>query len=64
MKPCTTHHHACDCRERALRDHLRQIADEMRHVSKRDPWAAVWLGELNRMWVELYGEELPKTPND
>jgi hypothetical protein len=65
MKPCTTHHHACDCRERALREALIPVAKEMREVGLAgDDRVFQWYADLNEMWLGLYGRELTEEPEN
>lgn len=56
MKPCTTHHHACDCRERkllaVLKPHLSLLRIEGLNGSEVAFQAFV---DIDETWRELYG---------
>jgi len=60
---CTTHHHACDCREAKLKALLREVfADavaEENHGQGMEPnnYNVAYM-EINELWIEMYGREL------
>jgi hypothetical protein len=55
-KTCSTHHHACDCREARLYAVLRGVADDL--SKSADAAALQACVDINEMWIELYGLEI------
>ena len=53
---CSTHHHACDCREARLRAVLRGVADDLSKSADATAFQAYI--DINEMWIELYGYEI------
>lgn len=53
---CTTHHHACDCRERKLLETMGLVALELRDKGlKGNDVAFQAFVDIDEMWLELYG---------
>jgi hypothetical protein len=60
---CTTHHHACACREAKLKALLREVfadavAEKNRELGMEPNNYNVAYMEINELWVEMYGREL------
>lgn len=60
---CTTHHHACDCRESALLETLWGICKDLRSEGMKgnEPAFAAFV-EINEHWLEWYGCEILDDP--
>lgn len=61
---CTTHYHACSCREEALKKELTEICYELRHralsESGNTGYSYKLLQRINKFWKKQYGEVLVK----
>lgn len=55
-RPCTTHHHACDCRERKLRKMLQDVCGDLMMSSNALLFKS--FVEINEFWIEQYGCEI------
>jgi hypothetical protein len=55
-RPCSTHYHACDCREARLYAVLRGVADDLSKSADATAFQAYI--DINEMWIELYGHEI------
>lgn len=61
MKECTTHHNACDCRERTIRSAIMDVRDAL---CLSEDWSVKCAMErLCDMWKKLYGKDLMKEYN-
>lgn len=62
MKPkprCTTHHHACECRELALLNTIKPTASSLRDAGLNGNEVAMQSYiDINEIWIELYGCEI------
>lgn len=67
---CTTHHHACDCRERKLLAVLKPHMTELKLEGLRGSQVAFQAFiDIDETWRELYGfsiedDERAEQPND
>lgn len=55
MKTCTTHHHACDCREQQLLDLVLFMIGEIKCNSANTFRAMQSINIVNSEWKKLYG---------
>lgn len=53
VRQCTTHHYACDCRERKLRVILQSICADLMESSNNVAFKAYI--DINEFWFEQYG---------
>lgn len=54
MKSCTTHHHACDCREQQLLDLVLFALVEIKNNAANRTRATMALNVINDEWRKLY----------
>ena len=61
-RPCVTHHHACECRERWLHQVCQMAARELLKQGQRGEDAAMQAYvEMNEAWLAMYGHEILAT---
>jgi hypothetical protein len=56
VRCCSTHHHACACREERLHTTLRGVARDL--ANSADATAFQAYIDINELWIELYGHEI------